>query len=167
MTPVDDTSRISGKENAAPVPKPFAYPSAPIVLPAIVCTMPEERLTARMRFPEYSIAYSTRALSSSATPRGPENVARAPIPSEPPAVSLPARVVTLAVVKSIRLRRLLIQSATYKNPLGCHTADVGLLNCALVPLPSAKPQEPLPASVVTDTVKRSIARTLQLSCSTT
>ena len=93
-------------------------------------------------------------------------MASEPSPSLPPAVLVPARVDTLAVKMSTRRTRLLIQSPMYSTPLECHTAEEGKLNWALVPLPSAKPQVPLPASVVTDAVERATARILQPSCST-
>jgi hypothetical protein len=166
MMPVGETSRPNGVLKSATVAKPFMYPAVPLKLPAMVCTRPEDRLTARMRFPFSSDTYSTRALASSATPRGPLKVASVPTPLLPPDDPFPARVATLAVTTSIRLTRLVLHSPTNRIPLECHAAENGPLNCALVPLPSAKPQDPLPASVVTETVERSIARTLQPCCST-
>ena len=143
------------------------YPSVPLVLPAMVCTSPEVRLIARMRCPSVNSAtYSTSVLVSNVTPRGPLKVASVPTPLLPPAKPLPARVETLAVATSIRLTRLVLHSPTNRNPLGCHAAEVGLLNCALVPLPSANPHVPLPASVFTDAVGRKMARILQPTCST-
>ena len=165
MTPAGETSIKMGPPNAPAVPKPLVYPAAPLALPAMVCTRPVVRLIARRRLPACSATYSTLPLLSRATPRGEEKVASAPTPLLPPAVPLPARVLTAAVAVSTRRTRLFCQSATYNSPLGCHTAEVGI-NLALVPLPSAKPHVPLPASVVTDAVKRSMARILQPSCST-
>jgi hypothetical protein len=142
------------------------YPATPFALPAIVCTRPEVRLTARRRCPSHSDTYNTRPLTSSATPRGTLKVASVPSPSLSPAVPLPARVVTFAVAISKRRTRMLYESPMYSIPFACKVAEVGKLNCALVPLPSAKPQVPLPASVVTADEERSMARILHPDCST-
>ncbi len=154
----------SGESNTAASPNALPNPAAPD--PAIVCTRAVDKSMERMRCPLYSATYKVEKVASRAMPRGWLNVAAVPTPFEPPAAPLPARVATIAVATSMRRMRWFPQpwhpphpSATNTVPLGCHTAPVGPLNCAVTPKPSAKPATPLPASVETDAEESAMVRT--------
>ena len=94
-----------------------------------------------------SVTYSRPSLPI-AMPAGLLNCAASPAPSAKPATPLPAKDVTTPLAVTFRIRSLLV-SATYTVPSAATVTAHGLLNCAAVPVPLAKPAVPLPASVVT------------------
>ena len=87
-------------------------------------------------------------LRSRATPEGLENEALIPAPSAYAKEPLPAIVDTAPPGVTLRMR-LLSRSATMTLPLKSKATLKGLLKDAAVPVPSAYPYEPLPASVLT------------------
>jgi hypothetical protein len=82
-----------------------------------------------------------------AMPRGALKVAATPTPLAPPAVPLPASVLTALLARLMARMAWLFQSTTYSTPLVCQAAVVGKLKRALVPVASTLPVRPaeLPA----------------------
>jgi len=131
------------------------------VPPARVVTAPAG-VTTRTRLLLRSATHTLPVAASSARPHGRLNCADVPTPSAvpefcggmpgmPPTDAAPPASVVTAPLATTTLRTALFDSsATYRVAPDASTATPrGLLNCAAAPAPSAKPDEPLPASDVT------------------
>src|SRR6266704_1231145 len=169
LVPLLSMAKPLGPLNVAAVPVPSALPAAPVVLPARVVTTAEAMTILRMLLPLRAATYRLVPLLSMAKPPGLLNVAAAPVPSAPPLVpAVPASVVTTPVAMTIRRMVWLVRSATYRLvPLLSMARPLGWLNLAAVPVPSALPAAPEPASVVTTPEAMTIRRMVWLFLSAT
>ena len=145
--PPASTAMPIGKLNIAFVPVPSAKSGSPF--PASVDTIPPG-VTLRMRWPPVSPT-KTLPLESTATPRGRQNEAAVPAPSANAPGPPPASVLTTPPGVTF-LMRLLNMSATKILPPESTATPAGLSNEAAAPVPSARPIDPLPASVLTTPV---------------
>ncbi len=99
-----------------------------------------EGVTLRMLEFTKSATKRVPVAASTAMPEGVLKPALLPKPSAKPPEALPARVLTAPAGVTLRIR-LFMRSETYRMPLEASTAmPLGLLNLALVPVPSAVPE---------------------------
>jgi len=157
MLPLEGiTATPTGWLKLAPAPVPSVEKPPP--LPASVVTTPLG-VTSRMRLFPASATTKTPLEGITATPIGLRNDAAVPMPSKNVELPLPASVVTAPRGVTSRMRWLSV-SATTITPLDGITATPdGLLNLAVVPVPSAEAALPLPASVAT--TPRGVTRRMQ------
>ena len=131
--PCASTAAPFGPLNLADGPWPSRKP---LVLPASFVTVPLGNTT-RMTWLDVSHTYTVPE-ASTAMPDGPLNCAVLPTPSVDPAADLPANVVVLPMVSTLRIM-LLAASATNATPPGPSAMPYGLLNEAAVPTPLEDP----------------------------
>src|SRR6266699_3199776 len=158
LVPLLSMARPLGSLNLAAGPVPLTLPTVPAV-PASVVTTPVAMTIRRMVLLPLSATYRLVPLLSMARPLGRRNVVAVPVPSALPAVPavLPARVVTTPVAMTICRMLLPFRVDTYRLvPLLSMTRPPGPLNVAAVPMPSALPAAPEPASVLTTSVAMTI-----------
>src|SRR6266699_2908961 len=169
LAPLLSMARPPGSLNLAAGPVPLTLPNVPAVPPSVVTT-PVAMTIRRMVLLPLSATYRLVPLLSMARPLGRRNVAAVPVPSALPAVPavLPARVVTTPVAMTICRMLLPFRVDTYRLvPLLSMTRPPGPLNVAAVPMPSALPAAPEPASVLTTSVAMTIRRMVLLLLSAT
>src|SRR5881296_1293217 len=147
--PARSTATSLGLFNDAEVAGPPSPLNPCVSLPAIVLMIPAV-LTLRIRLFPRSVMY-TLPVGSTATSLGLFNDAEVAGPPSPlnPCVSLPAIVLMIPAVLTLRIR-LLPSSAMYTFPAGSTATPTGKLNSAEVAGPPSplNPSLPLPAIVV-------------------